>query len=118
VIAAQAKDVSGFVPNLEFLIDRSRDDPNVPNMVPIGSWPGFGFALGNSGDEVILGDAARKTVDVLVYGTGSYPGVIPHPAGIGAGHSLARRPPDRDSEDCSGDFFDQYPPTPGQLPLE
>jgi len=88
----------------------------VPNMVPAGTWDGFGFALGNEGDEVILLDAAESPVDVLVYGTGAYPGVIPHPGVSAQGHSLERRPADRDTDDCSADFFDRYPPTPGVVP--
>ena len=114
-IAAQAQDV-GFRPTFEFLIDPLRDDPTVPNMVPAGTWDGFGFALGNEGDEVILLDAAESPVDVLVYGTGAYPGVIPHPGVSAQGHSLERRPADRDTDDCSADFFDRYPPTPGVVP--
>ncbi len=116
VVAAQAADVAGFLPDLEFCIDPNRDDPRVPNMVPAGGWTGFGFALGNAGDEVILRDAVGRTVDALVYGAGSYPGVIAHPGGVPQGHSLERRPVDRDSDDCSRDFWDRYPPTPGHLP--
>ncbi len=114
-IAAQAQDV-GFRPTFEFLIDPLRDDPNVPNLVPAGAWDGFGFALGNEGDEVILLDTAENPVDVLVYGAGSYPGIVPHPGVSTAGHSLERRPADRDTDDCSADFFDRYPPTPGEVP--
>ncbi|MGC9024294.1 MAG: lamin tail domain-containing protein [Chloroflexia bacterium] len=114
-IAAQAQDVA-FRPTFEFLIDPLRDDPSVPNMVPVGTWDGFGFALGNEGDEVILLDASESPVDVLVYGAGSYPGVVPHPGVSAQGHSLERRPADRDTDDCSADFFDRYPPTPGVVP--
>ncbi len=115
-VAAQAEDVSGFVPNYEFLLDPYRDDPTVPNMVPVDTWDGFGFALGNAGDEVMLMDASEQAVDVLVYGTGDYPGVTPHPGGVTAGHSLERRPPERDTDDCSVDLSARYPPTPGELP--
>ncbi|MBN1483173.1 MAG: lamin tail domain-containing protein [Chloroflexia bacterium] len=115
-VAAQAEDVSGFVPDLEFLLDPARDDPGVPNMIAVDAWDGFGFALGNSGDKVILMDVSEQAVDVLAYGTGTYPGLIPHPGGVEAGHSLERRPPERDSDDCSADFFPRYPPTPGELP--
>ncbi len=114
-IAAQAQD-AGFRPTFEFLIDPLRDDPSVPNMIPVGNWDGFGFALGNEGDEIILLDAQENPVDVLVYGAGAYPGVIPHPGVSVPGHSLERRPADRDTDDCSADFFDRYPPTPGAVP--
>ncbi|HHH41961.1 MAG TPA: lamin tail domain-containing protein [Chloroflexi bacterium] len=116
VVGGQANSLD-FVPDLELLIDPNLDDPTVPNMVPAGSWEGFGFALGNGGDEVLLLDAAGQPVDVLVYGDGSYSGVIPHPGGVAApGHSLERRPPGVDTDDCSRDFVERYDPTPGRGP--
>ena len=115
VVAQQSADV-GFTPDFEFLIDPNRNDPAVPDMVPAGTWEGFGFALGNPGDEVLLLDTAATAVDVVTYGTGNYPGVVTHPGVVDQGHSLERRPPERDTDDCSQDFFDRYPPTPGALP--
>jgi uncharacterized repeat protein (TIGR01451 family) len=112
VLAHQADDVA-FTPDYEFLVDPHRDDPAVPNMRPAGSWDGFGLALGNGGDEVLLLDASGAPVDVVVWGAGAYPGVVPHPGGLDQGHSLERRPPREDTDDCSRDFFDRYPPTPG-----
>jgi uncharacterized repeat protein (TIGR01451 family) len=115
VVAHQAADVA-FTPDFEFLIDPHRDDSAVPNMSPAGSWDGFGLALGNAGDEVLLLDGEGAAVDVVTYGEGDYPGVMPHPGVSDQGHSLERRPPREDSDDCSQDFFDRYPPTPGTLP--
>jgi phosphatidylserine/phosphatidylglycerophosphate/cardiolipin synthase-like enzyme len=115
LIARQAQDVVTFVPDLEFLIDVWRDEAAVPNMVPAGSWDGFGFALGNTGDEMLLLDRSAQLVDGLVYGVGAYPGIIPHPGVEGSGHSLERRPAIYDSDDCSRDFFDRYPPDPGAV---
>jgi uncharacterized repeat protein (TIGR01451 family) len=118
LIARQAADTIGFTPDFEFLVDPLRDDPQVPNMVPAGSWDGFGFALGNAGDEVLLSDSTSSPIDVLVYGAGHYPGVLPHP-GVGtSGHSLERRPAIYDTDDCSHDFFDRYPPAPGTVSRE
>jgi len=115
LIARQAEDVTGFTPDLEFLVDPLRDAPDVANMLPAGSWEGFGFALGNAGDQVMLLDATTAPVDVLVYGSAGYSGVVPHP-GVGApGHSLERRPAIYDSDDCSQDFFERYPPDPGAV---
>lgn len=118
LIARQAADVLWFTPHFEFLVDPKRDDPGVPNMVPAGKWEGFGFALGNAGDEVILLDATASPVDVLVYGTGRYPGVIAHPGVSASGHSLERRPAIYDTDDCGHDFFDRFPPDPGGVSLE
>ena len=67
VIAQQAADVA-FTPNFEFLTDPNRDDLTVPNMLPAAAWDGFGLALSNAGDHVILRDAAGQVVDVVVWG--------------------------------------------------
>jgi uncharacterized repeat protein (TIGR01451 family) len=115
VVAHQANDVP-FTPDYEFLIDPHRDDPSVPNMAPAGSWDGFGLALGNAGDEVLLLNAEGNAIDVVTYGAGDYPGVIPHPGVSDQGRSLERRPPREDTDDCSQDFFERYPATPGALP--
>ncbi len=115
VIAQQAADVT-FKPNFEFLIDPNRNDPTVPDMLPAGNWSGFGLALGNAGDHVILRNAAGQVVDVVVWGNSSYPGTLPHPGVIASDHSLERRPASRDTDDCAADFFDRTPPTPGSVP--
>jgi uncharacterized repeat protein (TIGR01451 family) len=115
LVARQAQDVVGFTPDYEFLIDPLRDDPDVENMGHAGDWDGFGFALGNAGDEAILLDAHAAPVDALVYGTGRYPGVTPHPGVSDSGHSLERRPAIYDTDDCSHDFFDRNPPAPGSV---
>ncbi len=125
VLAAQALDFRaayGFAPDYEFRVDPARDDPSVPNLTLIpGS--GSGLALGNDGDEVALWDASGALVDVLVYcgGSdpcgGSYPGVTPYwPDVAQPDHSLERRPPDMDTENCQVDFVDNSLPTPRQLP--
>jgi hypothetical protein len=114
VVAQQADDVA-FTPDYEFLIDPHRDDPAVPNLAPAGSWDGFGLALGNGGDEVLLLDAEGRAVDVVTYAAGDYPGVVPHPGVSDQGRSLERRPPRSDTDDCGQDFFERYPPTPGTL---
>ncbi len=120
VVAQQAQDfqgVSGFgKPHFEFLIDPNRDDPAVPNMVVAGSWDGFGFALGDKGDRVILLDDGGQAVDVVVYGKAGYGEVIAHPGGVESGWSLERRPPYQDTDDCSVDFVPRLPATPGSVP--
>jgi len=85
-------------------------------MVALGPWDGFGFSLGNEGDEVILQDPAGTAVDVVVYGLGSYPGVYPYFQDVSAGHSIQRDPPERDTAYCNADFYDTAIPTPGLFP--
>lgn len=115
VIAQQAVSVT-FEPDFEFVTDPTRQDPTVPDMIPAGAWDGFGLALGNDGDEVILLDAAGQPVDALVWGDGAYPGTLPHPGVSWGDHSLERFPANRDTDDCAADFLDRYPPTPGAVP--
>jgi phosphatidylserine/phosphatidylglycerophosphate/cardiolipin synthase-like enzyme len=117
VIAQQAADVAPLAPDFEFLIDSHRDYVTVTNMIPAPQWDGFGFALGNAGDEVILRDAASNLVDALVWGTGNAAalGVLPHPGVAASAHSLERRPAMYDTNDCSHDFVDRYPPEPGKI---
>jgi len=99
----------GFPPDFEL----KESDLAVPNMMPLNS----GIFWGNSGDEAILCDATGADVDVVVYGSGSYPGVTPHP-GVGGGNSLERKPAGRDTNDCSADFWERYEPDPGQVTLD
>jgi phosphatidylserine/phosphatidylglycerophosphate/cardiolipin synthase-like enzyme len=121
VISQQAEDfegVTGFdTPHYEFLIDPYRDAPTVPDMIPVGIWEGFGFGLGDAGDKVILRTPAGVDVDVIVYGTATYPGIVPHAGGVDYAISLERRPPYYDTDDCSLDFRPRDPPTPGSVPL-
>jgi hypothetical protein len=79
------------------------------------SWGTGDFALGNEGDEVVLTNATRQVVDVLVYGRGTYPGVRPYDAleGVYNGDSLERYPANRDTDDCAHDFRVRYEPGPG-----
>jgi cardiolipin synthase len=109
IVVAQKASGVGFVPDYEL----KESDPTVPNLVPVSE----GISWGNSGDEAILRDATGAAVDVVVYGNGSYSGVTPHP-GVGWGHSLERKPADRDTDDCSTDFWERYTPDPGQVTLD
>jgi len=113
VVVAQRADtfrsVYGFAPDFEL----QAGDASVPDMIPLNG----GIGWGNSGDEAILRDATGADVDVVVYGSGGYAGVIPHP-GVGWGHSLERKPAHRDTDDCSADFWERYTPAPGQVTLD
>lgn len=103
----------GFWPDFEIL----DTDPAVPNLIDDPAWgdPAALLQLGNSGDEVILRDAADQPVDVVTYGDGSYPGVVGC-ALVTAGHSLERYPYWRDRDDCPADFRDWPFPNPGVVP--
>jgi hypothetical protein len=106
------EDFPGHSPDFEIL----DTDPAVPNLLPYNAWGEGDWGLGNDGDEVLLLDGSNRAVDVLAYGSGSYPGVVPHPGGIAYGHSLEREPIWWDTDDCSVDFRDWPYPSPGELP--
>ena len=109
IVVAQKASGVGFTPDYEL----KESNAAVPNMTPLNG----GIIWGNNGDEAILRDSSGADVDVLVYGSGSYAGVTPHP-GVGwSDNSLERKPPDRDTDDCSADFWERYTPNPGQVPL-
>lgn len=85
------------------------DDPNWGDTAAL-------LRLGNQGDEVILRNESDKVVDVVTYGSGSYPGQPACPLLMSAGHSLERFPYWRDSDNCPMDFRDWPFPSPGKLP--
>ena len=90
----------------------------VPNLVDDPAWgdPGTFFRLGNSGDEVILRDAADRIIDALAYGSGDLPGRVGCPLLSGTNHVLERFPYWRDTGSCPDDFRDWPFPSPGRLP--
>ncbi len=106
------QDFPGRSPDFELL----ETDPTVPNLVKYAAWGTGDWGLSNTGDEMLLLDGNDQAVDVVVYGAGSYPGVVPHPGGIAYGHSLERYPAWLDTDDCSADFRDWPYPHPGELP--
>lgn len=106
------QDFPGKSPDLELL----ETDPAVPNLIKSATWGRGDWGLSNSGDEVLLLDGNDQAVDVVVYGDGLYPGVVPHPGVSTYGHSLERYPPQFDTDDCSADFRDWPYPHPGELP--
>jgi uncharacterized repeat protein (TIGR01451 family) len=90
----------------------------VPNMVPYASWGSlvYPLALRDAGDHAVLLGENDQVVDLVVWGDRSYPHLVPHPGVIVQGASLERTPPAQDSNDCSQDFRERYPPTPGSVP--
>lgn len=98
----------GFKPDYEIL----NTDASVPDLLDDPRWdPNQFLQLGNTGDEVIFKNAAGQIVDVVTYGDGSYPGVIPAPLVTGT-NSLERIPYFLDTNDGSRDFV-QRAPSPG-----
>ncbi|MCB0018175.1 MAG: lamin tail domain-containing protein [Anaerolineales bacterium] len=104
----------GFLPDFEILSTH----PLVPDLIDDPAWgdPATFLQLGNGGDEVILRNDLGIVIDLLVYGSGSYPGVAGCPLVAAPDHSLERYPFWRDSDVCADDFRDWAFPNPGQLP--
>ena len=115
VVAASAaafRQAYGRAPDFEFY----PTDPAVPDMLPHPAWGTGGWQLANAGDQVLLLDGLDRPVDVVAFGSASFPGVVAHPGVSLSGHSLERYPPLFDTGDCSADFRDWPFPNPGQLP--
>jgi len=113
--ASQFAAAYGFNPAYEW----TSCDPRVPDLAAAGSWNGFGMALGNAGDEVILLDAAGRQVDSVAWGGSARAGVLPYPLDPGdtfpSGASLERAPAYSDRDDCARDFRVRYTPRPGEV---
>ncbi|MBN1177952.1 MAG: lamin tail domain-containing protein, partial [Anaerolineae bacterium] len=117
VVAACGTDFAaayGFLPAYEWNGCRA----DVPDLLPDGNWEGFGLALGNTQDEVLLRDAGGALVDSVAWGGAERAGVAPYPLAVGEvfpyAASLRRYPPDVDTGDCGVDFYVSYSPSPGR----
>ncbi|MEZ4592125.1 MAG: lamin tail domain-containing protein [Chloroflexota bacterium] len=104
----------GFNPDFEIL----ETNTAVPNLIDDTAWgnPATFLQLGNGGDEVILRNPAGQVVDVVTYGTGSYPGVVSCAPVSTLNTSLERFPYFRDTDNCPADFREWAFPNPGTLP--
>jgi cardiolipin synthase len=118
VVAACATNFAptyGFNPTHEW----TNCDPLVPDLVPVGSWAGFGLALGNAQDEVLLLKPDGALVDSVAWGGEPRAGVIPFLLDPGDtfpwSASLKRYPPTGDRNDCSRDFYVSWSPSPGRV---
>jgi hypothetical protein len=117
VAAACATDFAaayGFNPTYEW----TACDAAVPDLTPVTHWEGFGIALGNTKDEVLLMDARCGLVDSAAWGGKSRAGVMPFTdfeAPFPRGSSLKRYPPDTDRDECGWDFYVSYYPSPGMV---
>lgn len=106
---------SSYAKNPDFELIES--DPEVPNLSKYSAWATGSWNLGNTGDEIILLDGEDRSVDVLCYGTGAFPGITSHQE-VETGSSFERFPIASDTNDCEQDFRLQKTPTPGELPQE
>lgn len=118
VVAACAAEFAaayGFNPTYE-LMDC---EPLVPDLEPVAAWEGFGLALGNVQDEVLLLRADGKLIDSVAWNGEQRAGVVPFPMDPGDtfpwATSLKRYPPDSDRDDCSQDFYVSWSPSPGRV---
>lgn len=118
VVAACAPNfaaVYGFNPTYEW----TNCDPLVPDLTPAGAWAGFGLALGNAQDEVLLLKPDGVLVDSVAWGGEPRAGVVPFPMDPGDtfpwSASLKRYPPSSDRNDCSRDFYVSWSPSPGRV---
>lgn len=99
----------GFWPDYE-LVESSA---SVPNLTKYSTWATGGLNLANTGDELLLLDAADQLLDALSWGntTWAFDPAVP---GVAAGHSLERRPAGQDT-DSAADWIDQPSPNPDQV---
>ncbi|HJW90135.1 MAG TPA: lamin tail domain-containing protein [Anaerolineales bacterium] len=114
VIANQALDFAahyGFSPDYEL----SQTDEQVPDMLRYSSWASGSLNLSNGGDEFLILDGDDLFLDALSWGSSSF-AFSPPVSSVAAGHSLERRPANRDT-DTSGDWIDQPAPNPGHVDL-
>lgn len=88
---------------------------NVPVMSKYPGWGTGDWWLAGHGDHVLLLGPGDIPVDVVVHGDASYPGVIAHPGVSVYTHSLERFPANQDTDNCTIDFRDQFPPTPAKV---
>lgn len=92
------------------------NDTDKPDMLRVVGWGDGNWALANGGDQLILLGPDDQPVDVVVWGTATYPGVNPHPGVAASSSSLERFPPSVDTDDCAVDFRERGSPSPGVLP--
>lgn len=103
--------VYGFWPDYEL----RESDGDVPNLLKYSSWASGSIELVNSGDEVLILDAADRVVEALSWGNSTF-AFDPSVRTVAAGHSLERRPATQDT-DTAMDWVDQGQPAPGLVDL-
>jgi hypothetical protein len=84
----------------------------VPELISYPDWGSGSIVLGTAGDEVLLLDSSDAVVDVVAYGNSTYPGFSPPVPAAPEGYSIARQPPNRDT-DTLDDWVELPIPNPG-----
>ncbi len=92
------------------------NDTDKPDMIRVPDWGTGNWTLANPGDQVLFLRPDGQPVDVIVWGTASYPGINAHPGVMASSSSLERFPPSVDTDDCALDFRERAAPSPGVLP--
>ena len=76
-------------------------------------WSNGDMQIGNAGDEILLLDPHDTIIDMVVFGTGFYPGITALSYSTGDHRSIERWPVRQDTNDCIQDFRLQANPNPG-----
>ncbi|MEI8255115.1 MAG: hypothetical protein WCJ30_05520, partial [Deltaproteobacteria bacterium] len=79
--------------------------PTVPDLAALAAWSSGTTALGTAGGSLVLLDGAFTLLDVVTFGTGSYPGMTAH-ASPAVDHMLRRNASGGDTDDSAADFAD------------
>lgn len=87
----------------------------IPDMVKYSNWSGGYIELSNGGDEVLILNEYDQRVDSLSWGS-SRSELDPPPPAVAQGHSLERKPANRDTN-AAADWIDQNQPNPGKVDL-
>lgn len=101
----------GFKPDFEI----TASDADVPELLKYSPWASGSLNLSNAGDDVILLGDEDNLVDAVSWGNSQF-AFSPSAPVVDSGHSLERRPADRDT-DTAQDWIDQSFPNPGEVDL-
>jgi hypothetical protein len=103
VVAERASDYRtalGERPDFELV----NTDPAVPDLLAAPAWAAGAIDLAATGDELLLLDRSNAVVDAVSYGSGRFPGVVPH-SPAGRDRLLLRGVVTVDTDSCAADFM-------------
>ncbi len=102
----------GFTPDYEIQDSHSA----IPDMKKYADWASGSINLSNAGDDVLLLDGDDALVDAVSWGSSNF-AFEPSVPSVPEGHSIERKPADRDTDEAA-DWIDQTDPDPGNVDLE